>query len=521
MSKGPDINDRKRKGLKVVPDFPSGANDYDDEGPPAPAGKTQADKIVQMCVDLELRVVRSLNGDAFAVVSPPAAVPVRSRHFKTWLTGMFNKTKNQVPSTGSIDAAINTLEGRALGEEQVPIFVRMGEAEGCRYVDLGEATAGKAGGVVRITADGWEIDPNPPVLFFRPPAFLSLPTPVSGGRIDELRRFIRVEDEDWALVLMWLVAATSPMKSGAFPILSIHGNAGTAKTGAAVAIRQLIDPSSSPVRKLAKDSGSLPAVANNTWVLNFDNVGSITPEWSDDLCTLVSAGGFDGRALYTNYDISVIKVKRPVILNGITDFATRTDLLSRTLRIRLQPLADSDRKTEADIDAGFAEAHARMLGALLDGAVASMAVGRSGPLSRRRLADAERLATACEGVFGLEPGATKVALDMLDNDRVNIALEAWPVFPYLKDMLTNEHGKWVGTASDLLKKLNQLAPAMGNKAGWPQGPNALSGRLSLHHEDLIARGIIIARPQRSADAKKIDLSMPTAQAPDEPDPPFA
>ena len=61
------------------------------------------------------------------------------------------------------------------------------------------------------------------------------------------------------------------------------------------------------------------------------------PPWlSDALCRLATGGGHSARTLYTDLEEISLAVKRPVILNGIEDVATRPDLAERALQIELE-----------------------------------------------------------------------------------------------------------------------------------------------------------------------------------------
>jgi hypothetical protein len=62
-----------------------------------------------------------------------------------------------------------------------------------------------------------------------------------------------------------------------------------------------------------------------------DNLSSL-PLWlSNGLCRLSTGGGHSARELYTDLKEISIAVKRPVILNGIENVATRPDPAERVL----------------------------------------------------------------------------------------------------------------------------------------------------------------------------------------------
>jgi hypothetical protein len=53
---------------------------------------------------------------------------------------------------------------------------------------------------------------------------------------------------------------------------------------------------------------------------------------------LAAGGGFATRVLYTNAEESVIDVKRPCIINGISAVGTRPDLIDRIIHLDLPEL---------------------------------------------------------------------------------------------------------------------------------------------------------------------------------------
>ena len=171
---------------------------------------------------------------------------------------------------------------------------------------------------------------------------LSLPRPVSGGSLVELRQFINVSDEHYPLVLAWLIAALRP--TGPYPILCLHGEQGSGKSSQARMLRSLIDPNIAPLRSEPKDARDLMIAANNGWVLGLDNLSYIKPELSDALCRLSTGGGFSTRMLFENDEEMIFDAMRPMIITGIEEIATRGDLIDRSL---LAQSADNPRRPAA------------------------------------------------------------------------------------------------------------------------------------------------------------------------------
>ena len=84
----------------------------------------------------------------------------------------------------------------------------------------------------------------------------------------------------------------------------------------------------------------------------------------DGLCSLSTGGGFAARQLYTDSDEALFEGQRPIVLNGIEELASRTDLVDRSIVLEL-PLIEQY-EPERAFWKRFEEAHSRLLGALLD-----------------------------------------------------------------------------------------------------------------------------------------------------------
>ena len=73
------------------------------------------------------------------------------------------------------------------------------------------------------------------------------------------------------------------------------------------------------------------------------------------------------RTLYANREEEIFQAKRPTILNGIPEFATRPDLVDRTIIIELAPISEEARRTEEELWAAFEAERPAILGRLLNG----------------------------------------------------------------------------------------------------------------------------------------------------------
>ena len=201
-------------------------------------------------------------------------------------------------------------------------------------------------------------------------------------------------------------------------------------------------------------------------MLVFDNLSGLPPWFSDTLCRLSTGEGYATRALYTDYEEAVIEASRPVILNGIENPSVRGDLAERSITIRLSPIPDTARRTVADLMADFEEAAPAIFGALLDGL--SEGLRRYGNIRLERLprmADFCQWAVACETAYW-PSGTFMAAYEDAQASVTEDVLEDSPIGPVLRQFL-EEHPSFVGTATELLNRLNALRQDEKGPRGWP------------------------------------------------------
>jgi hypothetical protein len=175
---------------------------------------------------------------------------------------------------------------------------------------------------------------------------------------------------------------------GPYPVLVLGGEHGSAKTETAKRFRSLVDPNAAPNRGEPREARDLMIAARKGWILAFDNL-SYLPVWlSDGLCRLATGGGFATRELYSDDDEVIFAATRPVILNGIGEVVSRSDLLDRTILLTLPVIPERKRRDERDLERAFGQARPRILGTLLDAASCALRNRDTVRLSRKpRMAD--------------------------------------------------------------------------------------------------------------------------------------
>ena len=398
---------------------------------------------------------------------------VRSNGCRRWLARRYYEETRNTAGAEVFQTALNLAEARAQYDSpEIDVHVRVAEFNGKLYIDLCDVEWQ----AIEVDASGWRILQRPPVRFRRCPGMAALPMPVAGGAIDALRPFLNVgSDEDFVLVVSWLLMCMRAR--GPYPVLVLSGEQGSAKSTFSELLRGLVDPNTAPLRALPREERDLYVSASNSHLLAFDNVSDLQPLMSDSLCRLATGGSFAIRQLYTDGDEILFNATRPIILNGIEDVVTRPDLADRALFLKLEPIAEDQRKPDVELREHFRAEQPKILGALLDMLVEGLKRLPEVKLpTLPRMADFAMLATACEtkswpkGTFWRAYAGNRESAvqDMIDADPTAAIVCS----------LVAESGEWFGTASDLVGIVKTMSggSSFGAKV-WPASPSALSGKL--------------------------------------------
>jgi hypothetical protein len=220
-------------------------------------------------------------------------------------------------------------------------------------------------------------------------------------------------------------------------------------------IRALVDPNAAPARSLPRKEHDLALSAQNGWINQFDNLSGLSTEQSDWLCRLSTGSGLSTRTLYQNDEETLFDATRPIMLNGITEPATRSDLLDRCLSLCLPQIEEGDRKTEAELWDEFEQLKPRIFGALLTAVSAALKALPSVKLAQLpRMADFVKFAVAAEAGLGLTKGEFLRSYDQNVEEQHSLAVESSPVAKAVFDLVRRK-GKWSGTATQLKAQLQK------------------------------------------------------------------
>ncbi len=285
-----------------------------------------------------------------------------------------------------------------------------------------------------------------------------------------LSKYVNVESHDLPLLIAWLTAALRPV--GPHPILVITGEQGSAKSTLARICRLLSDPHTAPLRAEPREHRDLMVAAMNSWVQAYDNISSL-PDWlSNALCRLSTGGGISMRGLYTNHQEVVWSAQCPVIVNGISDFIQRPDVLDRSLCLQLRAITGSRRRYEEDLWAEFMLDYPRIFGAMVDLVASAMQLAPTIKLEElERMADFTRWGEAVGQAAGWAPGTFVSAYRGNRRASSVVALEDSELANALIS-LNRSSGPFKGTVTQLLRALaDHTGSGRQPVPGWPKTPN--------------------------------------------------
>lgn len=416
------------------------------------------------------------------------AFPIKSIEFQRWLSGKYYAKFHQGIAKEPLNIVISTLEGKAYHEgNKIKLFNRIAKENNVLYYDLGDGEK-----VVRIDENGWEITTNCLVKFRRFKHQLSQIEPKKDGKLSEVLKYININDQNEQLLfLTYLVAVFIPDIPR--PILIHTGDQGAAKSTAMRVARNLIDPSRAELLIPPSDIPELALAANHHYCLYLDNLSYLSDQFSDVLCRLVTGIGFTKRKLYTDNEDILLHQIVAIGITGITQVATKPDLLDRSLILRFQRIPDEERKDEGDFWKNFYKEKPFILGAIFTALSETLKVLPKIKLNHKpRMADYAKYSAAASIALGSSAEALLSALTENTSRQNNAAIESSPVARVILDFMADKE-EWEGSSSQLHKLLKTLAEEasleIGGKNGFPKASTWLWKKIQLIRPNLIALGV--------------------------------
>lgn len=430
---------------------------------------------------------------------------LNSKSFMDWISYTYYMSTKGDNDTGkcaselSIKQAKFALSGIAKHEgEKERVFIRIADSSGGHYIFIGDDQLR----AIEVLPTGWRILDRYPVKFWKPANMKALPLPQEGGDISRLWNYVNVIEHDRLLVLGWLLECYRAETPN--PVLFLTGGQGCAKSSSQNRLRELVDNNAVNLRSAPKAVEDIFVGAGCNWLVSFENMSNLTAQMQDALCVLATGGGFAARQLYTNSEESVISVKRPVILNGISHVISAQDLTDRSIQVELQRI---DYIEETAINAAWEIDAPLIMGGLMDLFVKTLAQLPKVKLDKPpRMADFTRLGEAMTQSLGHSHGYFTAIYSTNRAESVSTALESSPAATAIRDMVADYQGfskvVFTGTMKDLL---NHLEKYKHDALSWPRSPKGLGDILRRQEPALKMLGITLVKSKSENNSTLIKI----------------
>jgi hypothetical protein len=299
-------------------------------------------------------------------------------------------------------------------------------------------------------------------------------------------------------------------------IEAVTGDHGSGKTSYTETKRDLVDPSGALSQSLKWDERDISISALHQGILAFDNVNTTMPDYiSDVLCRISTGQGFRTRELYSNTSEVILKLKKPIIINGINVPGYKPDFIDRSVPISLRPIFGDGRLTENEIRQRVQELLPRARGYLLS--IIPMAIQLYSDVEKElmgklpRMADFVIWAECGLRAMGFPPHAFFDAYQQVKKRETEDLAKENTLIIAVQELMDGKND-WKGTSSELLEALNPYVTENRRRFNtrlMPKDPKRL-GRLIKEHElvlrDLGFEIVTLSDGNRTKMVKRIGLT---------------
>lgn len=437
-----------------------------------PVEKSASTKAIELIIKV-CRLVHNQLNEPYAILETNGVRQVHSitsKGFSQFVASTYYAAKKAPLSEAALKTVISTLSGKALFDgKAVETFTRIAKTEDGYWLDL----CNDQWEAVLITKHGWTIKSGSAVpLFQRSLTMKPLPRPVDGGSFAALWGLVNIPPEHQMMIVAWLLECLR--NDTPHVVLELVGEQGTAKSTTQKLLKMLIDPSAANLKANPKKVEDVWVGATNCHLVSFENISHLSFEYQDALCVLATGGAYTTRTLYTNQDETVIELRKPIVLNGISVNVTAQDLSDRSIHIELPPV--NKRLQSSTVEEEFDSCYPLLVGALLDQFVA--ALNHLGAVviddaDKPRMVDFAYLGEALYQANGHPAGTFLDSYKAMRQQGVYRTIESSPVGVALLHYLDVNPSGWTGKLQDLLALLSKPS----GESNWPKSAKGLGDTL--------------------------------------------
>jgi primase-polymerase (primpol)-like protein len=412
--------------------------------------------------------------------------------FTSWLKRKYFDEYEEYPSSTPLSRVVDGIKSRAEIADMKELHMRATKNNNSIYVDLAQNNLKK----IKISPDGYKIVENEKVEFLQNDEISKLPEPSQEAGIESLKKLnelTMLEGRKLVLIISWLTSVY--YTPGSYPILIITGEAGSGKSVLSKMLRFLVDPAGIDGKEVIEsinDNRGINGIALNRHVVARENISRISQTENDTLSAISTGTSQGARSMYTNFGVDTIRVKNPIILNGINITGIKSDLLDRSIMIRKEKIKSN--KNESQIWRRVNEYHPEILGGLCK--LISQGVSRLKKIDlsdkeKTRMANYSEWLEAISGPMQKIPGLENIhPLDAYKRNRRNageIAMDSGAFTKAIKECLKSKartedksEGEVVfkGSATEVLREMEDFStPEQRESKQWPSSPVSAGRRL--------------------------------------------
>jgi len=435
---------------------------------------------------------------------------INSDDFEYYIRKVYHSETSGILKSLTLKDVQDTVNGTAIiASEERPIARRCALVNDKYIIDIGN----ERWQVIEVSSEGWKILDKSPIAFIRSKTMLALPIPDrDGADLSLLLNNANIPEKQFPLVAAALLDTFRA--DTAYPVLSICGDQGSAKSSTQNTMKLITDPSTSSLRTQPKNTEDFVVACAHSHVVAFDNLSYLSKDMHDLMCVASTGGAFSNRKLYSNMGENIVHLKSPIIISGITDLITRADLADRTVKINLPTIPMHKRKDENEVAKQFKIDGPKIMGGLLNLLSETLEKIPTTHVSKK-----PRMASyAVLGVAMVETNTFKklnIPCDFLglyeENRQLSIddAIESSPAAVLLLQLLPTLNNQYYGTFKGLFERLSLIK---GSTSGFPKSYKALSNELRRLETPLNSMGVTIEREEKARkDGKHVRITyIPTA-----------